>query len=229
MIRFKQYFRETTRDTEGMPIFDTGGKGKQWEDTFIRACKMIGLDLKVNRGSGALWDLHAAGPGWTKVLGGRDINIKLARTKWMMSSSELVKMLPWQGFEGEFDNDKAAAKVKKFLNKRGMKQIVWMKPKSTAIEKAIKDALAAQDVNKLDELLVKNNFNHERLGNKYSVRVLDNGKRVTSVAIDFGGKVFMRSEKPRDINKTATVTFRTPTAKLSKSDRKVKQKKGLPE
>ena len=37
------------------------------------------------------------------------------------------------------------------------------------------------------------------------------GGRVSSVAIDSGGKVFMRSERPRELGGTMVVTFRTPS------------------
>jgi hypothetical protein len=233
MITFKRYFREATRDSEGQEVLDHGLKGKEFEDKLIRAFKMTGLDMKVNRASGALWDVHPVGPGWTKLVSDRDVNIKLNRTLWMFSSTELNTMLPWPADEFDkdtFDNEAAAAKVKQFLQKRGLGKVVWLKAKSKDIENQIIQALSDQDVNKLDSLLVKKNFNHERLGNKYSVRVLDNGKRVSSIAIDFGGTVFMRSEKPRKINGTMTVTFRTPKKKkISKTDRKLKQAKGLPE
>ena len=57
----------------------------------------------------------------------------------------------------------------------------------------------------------KKNFYIEKLGSGWDVRVLTRDNRVSSIAIDSGGKVFMRSEKPRKLGGTQMVTFRTPT------------------
>ena len=121
-----------------------------------------------------------------------------------------------------FDAEKAAKKVKRIINKIGIADVVFLKPKGKDIQQKISNSVNNKDIETLEKLLVKKNFNAERLGRGYSVRVLTSKDRVTSIAVDKGGKVFMRSEKPRKVGGSMMVAFRTPTAKLSKIDRKVK-------
>ena len=218
---------------EAVDIVDTGKKGKEFENTFVEALKMVGLKFEVNRYAGRMWDIKPIGDGWLRLVSDKEVNIKVSGTKWMFGTSELYKMLPWEKLPDDFNKEKAEAKVKRFLNKKGLAQIVYLKPKDKIIQQKIMDAVkSARDddrfIGDIKNLLVKKNFYIEKLGKSYKVRVLANKERVTSVAIDKGGKVFMRSEKPRSMQGTMMVTFRTPTTKLGKAVQKqVKIKEGV--
>jgi len=215
-LRFSRYLYEKITDT------DSGASGKKFESIFSQALKMVGLDFLSNIVTGPGWDIKPQGDGWNRLISDTNVNIKVAGTKWMFSASELYSMLPWDGFAGEFDKDKAAAKVKRFINKRGISDIVFLKPNNKEIEQKIIAAVATKDIETLDKLLTKKNFYAEKLGRTFDVRILTNDERVTSIALDKNGKVFMRSEKPRNLGGTVTVTFRTPTPKLGKVEKKVK-------
>jgi hypothetical protein len=217
-MRFKSFLAEETSD-----IVDTGKKGKEFENKLVKALKMVGLKFEVNRYAGRMWDIKPTGDGWLRIISDKEVNIKVAGTKWMFGTSELYKMLPWEKLPDDFNKEKAEAKVKRFLNKKGLSQIVYLKPKDKMIQTEIISSVDQNDIEKLDALLVKKNFYVEKLGKGYQVRVLTDGEKVTSVAIDKGGKVFMRSEKPRNMKGTMMITFRTPTAKLGKVQRKIKQ------
>jgi len=137
----------------------------------------------------------------------------------MFGNSDLVKILPWDTLPNDFNPDKLAATVKRLLNKHGLKDVVYVKPKNKSIEQMIMNAVDENDIDKLKTLLIKDNFYIEKLGKNYQVRVLHNDERVTSVAVDKGGRVFMRTEKPRNMGAgagTTLVTFRTPTPKIGK-------------
>lgn len=211
------------------PVKDTsdfGKMGRKFEHVFMDACMMVGLDFHKNGFKGRVWDIHPVGKGWEKILSDENVNIKTGGTKWMFSSSELYKMLPWEKKPKDFDEKKAAAQVKRLLNKLGVANTVFLKPKSGKIQTAISNAVRDGDKKKLEELMVKKNFYAEKLGKGYNVRVLSDKERVTSIAIDKGGHVFMRSEKPRAIGAgqgTVTVTFRTPTKKIGQDEKRVKQ------
>ena len=219
-MRFLQYLNEEQEapiDSE-----DWGSAGRKFEDNFAAACKLVGLKFQKNSKTGRAWDLHPTGDGWERIVTDKDVNIKVAGTKWMFGSSELTKILPWDNKPEDFDAEKAAKRVKRIINKIGIADVVFLKPKSKDIQQKITDGVNNKDTEALEKLLVKKNFNAEKLGRGYSVRVLVSKERVTSIAIDKGGKVFMRSEKPRKIGNSITVAFRTPTAKLGKINRKVK-------
>lgn len=224
MSRFKEYIEGyedldiIDGDLDEKTIEDWGKVGKKFEAKMIRALEIAGLDFEENRYAGSGWDVKPKGSGWTGKLAGKEVNIKQARTKWMFGSSELYKMLPWDGFKGEFDTEKAAKKVKRFLRKKGLDKIVYLKPNSPDIQSKIRDI--ADDIsihNEKDkekeakEVMSKKNFYIEKLGSGWDVRVLTRDNRVSSIAIDSGGKVFMRSEKPRKLGGTQMVTFRTPS------------------
>jgi len=215
-MRFHKFLNEAE------DIVDTGKKGKEFETKLIKALEMVGLDFEVNHYAGKMWDILPKGDGWLRLVSDKEVNIKVAGTKWMFASTELYKMLPWEKLPDKWDVDKATKKVRNFLNKKGIAQTVYLKPKDKTIQMAIIDAVDKKDKEKLDTLMVKKNFYIEKLGQGYGVRILTNGERVTSIAIDKDGKVFMRSEKPRKMKGSTVVTFRTPTAKLGKIERKLK-------
>lgn len=203
MSRFKEYIEGyedldiIDGDLDEKTIEDWGKVGKRFEAKMIRALEIAGLDFEENRYAGSGWDVKPKGTGWTSKLSGKEVNIKQARTKWMFGSSELYKMLPWDGFKGEFDAEKAAKKVKSFLKKKGLDKIVYLKPNSPEIQSKIRD-IADDKTGKekeAKEVMNKKNFYIEKLGSGWDVRVLTRDNRVSSIAIDSGGKVFMRKDR----------------------------------
>lgn len=222
-MRFKEYIDDIEEnldiidgDLDEKTVEDWGKSGKKFETKMIRTMDVAGLDFEENRYAGAGWDVKPKGSNWITKLAGKDVNIKQAKTKWMFGSTELYKMLPWDGFKGKFDTDKAAKKVKAFIRKKGLDKIVYLKPNSPEIQSKITSIAADPKETKAKEknakeVLSKKNFYIEKLAPGWDVRVLTRDGRVSSIAIDSGGKVFMRSEKPRPIGGSKMVTFRTPS------------------
>jgi hypothetical protein len=220
MMRLSKYLIEMANDPD-----DWGKVGRDFERVFTRACELLGLRYEKNSFTGRIWDMKPVGPGWERILLDKDVNIKAGGTKWMFSSSEIYKELPWDDDKPEdFDTEVAAQKVKKILRKFGIDKTVFLKPANKDIQNDIYNAVKNEDIETLEDIFTSKNFYAEKLGTDYSVRVIANDTRVTSVAIDKGGKVFMRSEKPRKLGMggTITVTFRTPTPKIGRVERKVK-------
>lgn len=229
-MRFKEYLEDyedldiLDYDLAEKTVEDWGKRGKRFEKVMIRALDLAGLDLEANNYAGSTWDIKPKGAGWASGLSGKEINIKQARTKWMFGSSELYKMLPWDGFKGKFDVNKAAQKVKQFIKKKGIDKVIYLKPNSPDIQTKIRNVadditiINADDKEKeAKDIFQKSNFYIEKLAGSWDVRILTqpkdatDGGRVSSIAIDSGGKVFMRSEKPRILGGTMMVTFRTPS------------------
>jgi hypothetical protein len=217
----RQLIEERQRLQEIKDIEDSGLGGKKFEQVFVKALRLAGMKFKENVVSGPGWDIHTQGEEWLKLIADKNVNIKVHGTKWMLSSSELYKSLPWDKLPEDYDPEKYIKKVRSVFSKKGVAQIYFLKPRSAEIQQEIGDAVSKKDVEKIKELLVKKNFLFEKLGQGYGVRILDNGERITSIAITKGGKVFMRSEKPRKMGGSVTVTFRAPTPKISKTNRKV--------
>jgi hypothetical protein len=203
---------------------DWGVRGRSFEKVFTDACDLVGLKYEKNTFTGRAWDMHPVGPGWEKIISDNDVNIKAGGTKWMFSSSELYRELPWEQIPEDFDPDVAAQKVKNLFKRLGIAKTVFLKPADKDIEADLRQAVKDKDIAGLNKILTQKNFYIEKLGSNYSVRVRTDGGRITSIAIDKDGKVFMRSEKPRKLGAggTITVTFRTPTPKIGKVERKVK-------
>jgi hypothetical protein len=206
-------------------IIDTGAKGKAFERIFVKALSLVGLEFDEQNYAGKVFDIKSKGNGWKKLFNNKNINIKVYGAKWMFSSSEMTSMLPWdtKKLPTDFNADKAASKVKRLFNKMGVDKVVFLKAKDKGIQTEIIKATAAEDVTRLKKLFQGTNFYSDQLTD-YSVRVLHDTERVTSVAADKGGKVFLRSEKPRNIGAgkgTVTVTFRTPLQKLDGTEKPI--------
>lgn len=215
-MRLKQYISETLKDTD-----DFGKAGRKFESVFTKALKAIQVDYEKNRYAGAGWDIKATGPDWIKLLLQKEINVKIFTARWLFGSTELSTMLPWTEPDPKFDKEKMQMRVKRYLNKKGLSDIVFLKPKTADIQSAIIKAVSEKDVEAIKELMVKKNFQFEKLGRTYDVRILMKKGLVTSIAIDKGGKVFMRSEKPRNMGGSMLVAFRAPTNKLSKVNKTI--------
>jgi hypothetical protein len=208
---------EEVKDTD-----DMGFGGKNFEKALVKALKLAGMKFHENVASGPGWDIHTVGDEWLRLISEKDVNIKVCGTKWMFASSELAKALPWDKLPEDYSTDRAEKKARNIINKKGIYKIVFLKPKSKDIQGRIVKAANEKDVEAAKGLMIKKNFKFEKLGKGYGIRVLDNGERVTSIALLKDGKVFMRSEKPRQMSKgNALVTFRTPTANISKVKRAV--------
>lgn len=84
-------------DTEGNPKYDPGAKGVKFERAMERAFQLLGLSATFNAHDAGGWDLTLQGKGWPQALGsGTKINLKIRSSKWMFSSKELVKLMPWK-------------------------------------------------------------------------------------------------------------------------------------
>jgi hypothetical protein len=153
-MKFKEHLEEyedldiIDGDLDEKTVDDWGSVGKKFEAKMVRALQLAGLDFEENRYAGSGWDIKPKGTGWVNKLSGKEVNIKQAKTKWMFGSSELYKMLPWDGFKGDFDVDKAAKKVKRFIKKKGLDKIVYLKPNSPEIQTKIKDIADNNDKEK---------------------------------------------------------------------------------
>jgi hypothetical protein len=208
-------------------IEDSGLGGKYFEKIFVKALNLIGMEFVANIASGPGWDIHTRGDKWLKLISDKDVNIKVCGTKWMLSSSELAKFLPWEKLPDDYDSLKYEKKIRRIFAQKKVSQIYFLKPKTLDIQNQIIMATENEDIDILHKLVVKKNFRIEKLGRGYEIKILDNGKRITSVAIIKDGKVFMRSEKPRSIGGTNTVAFRSPTPKISKISRPITKKEKL--
>ena len=126
-------------------------------------------------------------------------------------------------FEIEEDRFEIASRVKPRFNHTGLISVedLWDVPLE-AIDGIFKQLNKEAKELKEESLLTKKNFYAEKLGRTYDVRILTNTERVTSIALDRKAKVFMRSEKPRKLGGSITVTFRSPSPKLGKKEKKVK-------
>ena len=218
-MRFENYLIDEAN------LLDLGAKGKAFERIFIKALGLVGLDFTEQNYAGKVFDIETKGSGWKKLFANKKINIKVHGAKWIASSVEITKMLPWdtKKLPADFDENKAAAKVKRFFNKNGWNQVIFLKPKNKAIQAEIISAAATEDIPRLKKVFKDNNFYSDQLTN-YSVRVLHDTERVTSVTADQAGKVFMRSEKPRILGAGAgslTTAFRTPSTKLDGTEKSI--------
>jgi len=203
-------------------IEDSGLKGKEFEKTFVKALKLVGLEFEANVSTGPGWDIKPKSGNWNRILDDADVNIKVFGTKWMFSSKEIYDLLPWDGVSEDFNFDLYQKRIKRIFRKKGLNDIVFLKPKSKEIQEKIIEATKNKDVETLDDLMTIKNFYAEKLGNSFDVRILTRGNKITSIAIDKKNKVFMRSDPPRKIKGSITLAFKAPTPKLGKVNRKVK-------
>lgn len=201
---------------------DTGASGKEFEAKFIEALELVGLEFDVNRSSGALWDIRPTGEGWNRLISEKDVNIKVARTKWMFGSAELSNMIPWDDASSIQNVELYKKRIRRLLKSKGVQDTLFLKPKSDAVQNKIMQAVAVKDVDTLNQILVRDNFLIEKLGNNYDIRILAKGNRITSIVFDKGGKVFMRSERPRQVGgSSGFVAFKSATPQISDKPRPV--------
>lgn len=218
-MRFLNYLLERIHDTG-----DTGKRGKSFEELFKRALDLLDLQYTPNTSSGALWDIRSLGENWKRIVDDTEINIKLSSTKWMFGSSKLYTMLPWdEELPEDFNKEKYEKKIKRFLNSINLPDVIFLKPVDKDIESKIIEAAKNEDIDELDKLFIKKNFRAEKLGKSYKVRLLTRDGRISSIAIDKSGKVFMRSEKPRKMGGSIMVAFRSPSPKIGSKNRSVKK------
>lgn len=179
---------------------DTGMRGRRFEKSLLDALTLLGMAYRRNPDvGGPLWDFQTAGPGWTQLIRGKSVNIKISGTKWGFSDAQLVSMLPWTEGTEPVDTQLLANKVKAHLDARGLEKILWLRAKDATIEAAIELAVQERNVERLTQLMSAKNFTSTDFTG-YSVRVTahkTDPAKVGSVAIIIGGKVAMRSEAPR--------------------------------
>lgn len=206
-MRFYDYLAEKNVDV------DTGKQGKKFEKIFTDALELINLKFNQNAAGGAIWDIESKGTGWN--LPNEKINIKVSSATWMFASTELGEILPWDKADKNFDDKKLSTKIKRFLNKKGINNVVYLKPKDSKIQNKIISAVKNKDKKLLNNLFSDENFYVEKLGKNYQVRVLSKNNKVSSVAVDKGGSVFMRTERPRKMGGSQNVVaFRAPKAEM---------------
>ena len=191
---------------------DSGLSGKEFENVFFQALDLLGLQYSRNSQSGRLWDLTPQGGNWVRLLKGRRANLKVSGTKWMFSDRRLTDMLPWEPGDAppDFDFDHAAQLVKDYLDSLGLNDVLWLRPASKDIERAVGDAVHRKDKKALRRLMRSENFTSFDLSG-YTASVTpakDNTARVGSIAIRKGGRVVVRSERPRMISGSPMVAFR---------------------
>lgn len=209
-----------------MNKIDAGSAGKNWENIFTQALNLVGLQFSQNSSSGAMWDIKPQGTGWEKFITDKHVNLKISQTKWLFGTSELSNMLPWNDPEDAKANyDLYIKRIKRLFNRKGVSTTIYLKPKSIKLQDNIIAAVGAGDVETLKTLLVKKNFLATSLGKTYDIRFSINDAGIGSIAVVKGGKVFMRSEKPRLMSgSTMFVGFRSPKPHMTKHPRGVTQK-----
>lgn len=205
---------------------DTGSKGKKFENILMQAFDIVGLQYETSSGMGKLWDIRPIGKDWIKVLGDENVNIKVSGTKWLFGTAELGKMLPWEeGISTEEEKQKYEKQIKKWIKKKDIHNVYFMKPKDSKIQKEIISAVSSQDKERLNELLVKKNFQFEKLGNKFNVELTtrEDGS-IGYISVLKNNKQFMHSERPRKVGGSSSfVTFRTPSTEIGKAKRRLKE------
>lgn len=216
-MRLKQYLTEESIDSD-----DWGATGKAFEKTFLRACDLLGLKYVLNGVNARGWDMKPVGDGWERIISDKEVNIKVSSTKWLFGSTELTTIVPWDNIPDDYNEDLTIKRIKRILHKIDIPHTVFLKPKDKNVQQSIVDGVRSEDIPALEKIFVKKNFYSDKLGNTFDVRILKRDNRVTSIAVNKKGKVFMRSEPPRKVGGSMFVTFRTPTAKLDGGDRKVK-------
>lgn len=199
-------------------VIDTGSIGKDFEKKFTEALRLVGLEFEENASTGEVWDIRPSGDGWVRLLDNNDINIKVANTKWMFGSSKFSSMLPWDDIDQD-DIEKGMRLIRRFINKKKINDVLYLKPKSIKIQNSIIAAVDNKNIEELEKILVNTNFYAEKLGRDYDVRILTKDNRVTSIVIDKNGKPFMRSERPRNINGTVFVGFKKDNAQYKNTTR----------
>lgn len=212
---------EKVTDTDDLPSFDSGGVGKKFEDILLFAFGLIGLKFEKNSKGGKGWDFKPIGDQWLKIINNKNINVKIANTKWLFGSAVFGKIIDWDNF-GDDDLERAKKEVKKAFSKNGINRILFLRPKTSDIQSDIISATKKNDVIKLKELLQKKNFSIKKLGNSYEVKISVTNKKVSSIVILKDGKVFMRSERPRKVGGSKNfVGFRKDSIPKTKKPRKL--------
>lgn len=196
-----------SQDVDDVPeVSDTGGRGKQFEKTFIAALKLLGLRFTENRYAGAGWDIHPDpdDDGWSKLLPRVGINIKVYSTKSMVGSSIFSAMLPWgEDLPKDFDFKRAELRLKRQMNKLGWNRVRFLSARSPEVEKEIADAVTTGNAEALRELMTRRNFRLRYLSSDYEVQVKTRDGKISSIAVIKSGKTFMRSEPPRRVGGSA--------------------------
>ena len=196
---------------------DSGRRGKVFEAAFLRACDLLGLQYDAVPASNAMYDFRTKGKGWTRIVKGKRTNLKLSRTRWLLASAPLATKLPWdeaawlawEKKHGTFDPVAAADMVKKYLIRKGLRQVNWLRPRTDAIVNQIIEAAFNDDVEALKRVFVRKNFESFMFKDfRVKVSVHKDGNRVGSISLRMNGRTVARSERPRIMGGSLMVGFR---------------------
>jgi len=184
----RKYAKSSNESIEEMA--STGSEGRVFDAAFPKALRLIGLAFEENVAkpdegessgdwSGPVWDIRPVGEGWHRLLSGHSANVKVttARHTWtsggailyraIKATVEGVKSGQWSRADGE---KRILSAVKRMLKTTGAADTVWLKPKSSQIQKAIISATRGRgNKERLRELMVADNFASKRLGRGYSM------------------------------------------------------------
>ncbi len=110
--------------------------GKLVERRFKQACQLLGLQFESN-GAKRAWDILPEGTGWNSELSGVKINIKQYSTNWMFGSREIGGAIPFDKEVPKKDVNKYATIIHDVVRVYDINNIIYLKPASAEIEKAI--------------------------------------------------------------------------------------------
>ena len=210
---------------------DHGAIGKQFEAILKQGFDIVGLGYQNNNvGKQSMWDIKTYGDGWQKLVNDKFINIKTFKTKWLFSSVDLVNMLPWEDPKAaaSIDLAKSAKRIKRLLVKKGATNVVFLKPKTEEIQNGIIKAVKQKDKQSLNELLVKKNFYIFKIPKDATIGISTSDRGIGSITIKKGDVVLARSERPRALGGTPSVTFRMVSTKPPKgSPKNIKKEEAM--
>lgn len=210
-------------------IVDAGAAGKQFEEMFVHALKLLGLSFETNRATGALWDIRPTGEGWHKLVQNREVNLKVHSTRWLFSDGATYnaavkahRMVKRGTLTPEQADSRVSNQLRKSLNAKGAGSTAFMKPRSQGVQNGIVSAAHAGDKDKLRELLTAKNFSTKRLG-RFSITVdidwnSDEWESTGYLRIDggSGGQSMGATGRARKIGGVWTFAFRDRSATAKK-------------
>ena len=197
-----------------------GQHGLAFEEAFLKAADMLNLQYEHSVGRKMI-DLRTKGNGWARIIGGRDVNIKVFRTRWLFQSRRLAKILPWtpaqwdlavaKHGDAEAVLDYVSDRVKRSLVRRKLMTIMWTRPKTTQVEHDLIAAVQDEDVEAVKKLMVRKNFESFKFAD-FNVRARESRGSLGSVALLRNGRVIARTEYRARQGRAPYVVFKTEAA-----------------
>jgi 8-oxo-dGTP pyrophosphatase MutT (NUDIX family)/GNAT superfamily N-acetyltransferase len=161
-------------------IIDTGGRGKAFEEAFLKALDLLGLQYENSAGgqSAMGYDLRPVGLGWHKLIRDRKTNVKVHSTRWLFSDRSVYQemiaasvLVREKVLTPEQADKRVERAVRQVFSQKGMPDIAFFKPKDATVQRDIVAASQSKDTEKLKKLLTARNFSTRRLGRGYEVIV----------------------------------------------------------